>query len=302
MSSKSPGQHPGIIAAEAGEIERSLGVGTYQRQRWLAVAFALERIEPWAAGQPDAEVARWFGLLEQSFRAGMTLVKQTRAAEVVTGEAFAVAAANIEGLWPLAKAEHARLGLGGKLATWPRDPGVTLAWLAGPGTAGVVGTFCGALASALVASSGTGRVHGERPEDSLPRTDRWYEGWRDRFAAEVEAKLLPRAEVWGSMLTINRDFGVALEKLEAEYEGWKARRVGVMPGAGEARGTFAPTADHDAVLEVLRSEGRTLTQTALVDRTRRGEKVVRRCMHELAAAGLVNQPHGSRKGWAAVAV
>lgn len=252
MPSQSPGAYPGITAAEAEERRIALPRGTCQASRWLAVAYELEQMEPWAANEPRPEVARWWGLLGAALTSAMDLVKQTRRAEPVSGDEFSRAAARLDGLWPLAKAEGERLDVG----DWPNDPRAVLAWFTGPSMAAVAGRFTQAMAGALT-DAGGGRSWGARPSDELTHDDPWHEGYRDRFAAEVEARLLPRAKWWPEMAEIHAPFGTAVELLHTEYETWRktVRLASAAPalqsgaGAGALTDALTPAALLPHVLE-----------------------------------------------------
>lgn len=212
MPSQSPGGYPGISAEEADAKCQALPMGTYQRMRWEAVRNALERVEPWVVNEPRPDVARWWHLLDASLDAALHLVRMTRAAEPVNSKEFARGSASLEGYWPLVKAEREGLDLEG----WPSDPEAALAWFTGPSMADVAGRFSAAVCSALV-DAGGGRSWGRRPADDLALSDPWYAGFRDRVTADLDKRLLPRAEWWASMSLIHRDGGVAMNKLEAEY-------------------------------------------------------------------------------------
>lgn len=214
-SNKSPGGYPGITSSDAEAKRLALPRGSYQASRWLAVAVELERQESWVPNQPKPDVARWFGLLCAAFNAAVDLVKHTRSSKPVSGFEFSGTAARLEGLWPLAKAESEMLDISG----WPTNPEAALTWLVEPSMAAVAERFTAAINTALIVAGGS-RTWGERPSDKLLHTDSWNDGYRDRFVEEVETRLLPKADWWSSMGMIHRDCGIAINKLNAEYQAW----------------------------------------------------------------------------------
>ena len=214
-SNKSPRGYPGISVSDAEAKRLALPRGTYQASRWLAVVVELERQESWVPNEPEPEVARWFGLLCAAFNAAVDLVKHTRSSKPVSGFDFSGTAARVEGLWPLAKAEGELLDISG----WPTDPEAALTWMVEPSMAAVAERFTAAINTALIVAGGS-RTWGERPSDKLPHTDSWNDEYRDRFVEEVETRLLPKADWWRSMGMIHRDCGIAINKLNAEYQAW----------------------------------------------------------------------------------
>lgn len=217
-------RYPGITSADARAKREAMPMGTNLSQRWLSVELELERLEPWVAKEPRPEVARWVWLLTEAFTSAVDLVKQTRGGEPVSGEAFARVAARVDGLWPLAKAERALFDVKG----WPNDP-QAVAWFTEPSMADAIVRFTRAMNTALLIGT-----DGPRDKRRL-LSDPWNDGYRDRFAAELETHLLPRAEFWGSMGVIHREYGLAVHKLEAEYSAWaEAQREGAASPALKA--------------------------------------------------------------------
>ena len=211
-----PLAHPGISHAKAKINRKRAPSGTPQAEQWLAIECELKRSEDWFSKQPKQEVARWYSLLRAAFEAAITLVKQARRAEVVSGIEYSKASARLDALWPLAKAESETLDL----RDWPTDPSATLAWFAEPSMLATIARFTKAICMAQLYAGGQIRSWGGRPYDKSPHSDPENEQRRDRFAEELESRLLPKAEWWGTMGLIHRDVGVALNKLHAEYSQW----------------------------------------------------------------------------------
>jgi len=116
------------------------------------------------------------------------------------------------------------------LESWPINPGITFAWLAGQNALDVAVKFAQMISTDVLVARNERAFQGVTSYDDLmvcPEPDPAFERWQNRTIKEIVTRSLPKPDIWPNMSDIHGDYGSLCYKLKDEFK--KAEKQKVKP-------------------------------------------------------------------------
>ena len=191
--------------------------GSFKAQQKLALDEA-NKLAADATQNPNKDIFLLYRYATQALANAVTIAKMTRIKERLPVEQFV---ANQVRLFEYIKQIESYPNITNIFESWPANPGITFAWLAGQNALDVAIKFAQMISTAVIVSRNETAFRGATSYDNLivcPKPDPAFEKWQDRTIKELLTHQIPKPDIWPSIADIHHEYQSLLYKLQDEYK------------------------------------------------------------------------------------